>query len=122
MGGKKRFGVSIPEELAGFLEDYAKQHSATRSEIVETALREYLYKHRPCGGQETCIGLILLKNAPEAVEKLVEDYRDIVVHYTHIHYKSLCLKLLVVEGSEEEVHRLRESLEAIGCKHHYIRL
>lgn len=121
---KKRFGVSLDSWLAEQLDSVAEHLSLTRSELVERAVEEFLNDHQHYLADHECTGVLLLegKGPSNGVESLLEDYRDIVVQYTHMHLEDVCLRVIVVRGSSTRIAELHKRLEALGCRTRYIPL
>lgn len=121
---RRRFGVSVSESVAEWLDKLAKALGVDRSRLVEEALSEYLhgyeylYRHR-------CRGVIVAasREAAEEFARVVEEYRDVVRSSSHHHLGGLCVEVLVVEGESPRVAGLYSALQRIkGCSVRYVPL
>ncbi len=120
--GKKRFGVSLPAELADAVDRIAGSMAITRSELVERAVKLYVKSYRHYSEPHRCGGVLLVSGRGRSIEGIIEEYRDIVVQYTHIHVRGKCLKVIVVEGPSTRIASLHSRLESLGCTARYIPL
>jgi CopG family nickel-responsive transcriptional regulator len=104
----KRFGVSLPQELAEAIDKISQETGATRSEVVAAALQEYLEMqkdHKKPGHQ--CLGVVMaVTDAFSDVGDAIEENRAHIVAYTHLHVEGMCLTIVVVKGGGEEIEKL----------------
>lgn len=101
----KRFGISLPEELAVEVDKISRELGVTRSAVVAQAVSAFvqLYsKHLKEG--HLCLGAILsLAESTEAVGHIMEQYKDLIASYSHIHIGDRCLSVFVVHGDGRRV-------------------
>ena len=122
-GRKRRFGISVPEELAQDLDRLAEALSADRSRLVNEALRAFIEDHRHHLAPHECTGLLIVVAAPGSsrVPDLLEDFRDVVQGYNHFHASGLCIEVLFVSGPSSRVRALHGAvLRAPGCSVRYV--
>lgn len=123
--GKRRFGVSIPQNLAEALDKLASRLGVSRSELVALALREFLHDHSHYLYKHECTGVIILVGSEKQrrkVESLLESYRDIVRAYLHAHTEGECIEVIIVKGCSVRISTLHRKLVETGCKPRFIPL
>lgn len=101
----KRFGVSLPREVAEALDKMAHDLGVTRSEIVTHALQEYIQeKTTHHNSTHQCIGVVLaLSDSGVDLSDLL--HRDVVLTYSHMHLEQTCLTVAVVRGDGSQIAR-----------------
>jgi len=125
MMAKRRFGISIPQNLAEALDKLASRLGVSRSELVALALREFLHDHSHYLYEHECTGVIVLVGSEKQqknVETLLESYRDIVRAYVHTHTGGKCIEVIIVSGHSMQIQTLHRKLAEIGCKPRFIPL
>ena len=110
----KRFGVSIPENLAKDLDRLSRILGVSRSEIVREALRAYLSEFSHYLTKHDCCGIIATTSS--GVLKVVEDYKDIINNYTHVHVGDSCVNSFLVSGNSERIAEFHKRLLSV-CEH-----
>ena len=122
MEHKKRFGVSIASSIAEKLDRLAAMLNTDRSKLVEEALREYLHDQIYLLESHECTGLlIVLKRGKDAsIAEAIEEYRDIISAYNHIHVADKCIETIIVSGNSARILSLKRRLMDIGCMVRYI--
>jgi CopG family nickel-responsive transcriptional regulator len=104
----RRFGVSLPPEIADAVEKIAQEAGVTRSEVVATALQEYLESrrnHKEPGHQ--CLGVVMaVTDAFSDIGDAIEQNKAYILAYTHLHVEGMCLTIAVVKGGGEEIEKL----------------
>lgn len=110
----KRFGVSIPESLAEDLDRLSKILGVSRSEVVREALKIYLREYSHYMKRHECCGIIVTVSS--GVLSVVEDYRDIINNYTHVHLEDKCVDSFLVAGDSERIAEFHSKLLNI-CDH-----
>lgn len=120
---KRRFGVSIPSDLADDLEKLAKALGTDRSSIVRDALREYIHDHMHYLVPHECSGvMILMGNIDhERLHRVIEEFRDIIHSYNHTHVAGICIEILIVSGPSPRITLMHRTLvETKGCIVRYV--
>jgi len=123
--GKRRFGISIPQNLAEALDQLADKLGVSRSELVTLALREFLHDHSHYLYEHECTGVIVLVGSEKqrkSVETLLESYRDIIRAYLHTHIGGECIEIIIVKGRSVRIRALHRKLVETGCKPRFIPL
>lgn len=113
MSCKRRFGVSIPVDLAEDLDRLANMIGGDRSSIVAEALKTYIHDHLYCVHRHKCLGIIIavtpLNKSPR--EKLwIDEFKDIIKSYNHQHIENNCIEIFIVEGDSERISKLHSKL------------
>lgn len=110
----RRFGVSIPESLAEDLDRLSKILGVSRSEVVREALRVYLNEYSHYTMKHECCGIIVTVSSGSL--GVVEDYKDIINNYTHVHLEGRCINSFLVSGDSERIAEFHSKLLSI-CGH-----
>lgn len=121
---RRRFGVSLSEDLAEGLDRLAERLGCDRSSIVEEALREYLHDHLHYLRPHRCTGVLLVvrPRGHGGSGDFVDRYQDVVKLYSHLHVDDKCVETLVVSGPSGSIACLVEELERRGWRTRYIPL
>ncbi len=118
---KRRFGVSLPRDLADTLDALATVLGVERSTVVEEAIRHYLDDHRHLLIKHHCRGVIAALCPQDAdASRVVKTYRSIIAAHFHIHLDGICVDIIAVSGDSGEIARVLGSLKAEGCTARYI--
>ncbi len=127
MAGKRRFGVSIPEELASQLDVLASIMGRDRSSIVAEALRTYIHDHVHLTKPHRCRGVLIIwsprgKTSTE-LRRIVEEYSDVITGHLHSHLDDYCVDVLLVAGGSERIADLARRASSLpSCTARYIPL
>ncbi len=120
---KRRFGISIPEELAKYLDILADILRTDRSRLVCEALEKYIHDHMDYIAPHECYGVMTiagLTNSAQLME-IIEENRDVICGYTHTHTKGECIELIIVSGPSSRIAELhRRFLEIPKCRVRYM--
>ncbi|RLI12972.1 CopG family transcriptional regulator [Candidatus Bathyarchaeota archaeon] len=120
---KRRFGISVPEELANDLDKLAEALEADRSRLVNEALRAFIQDHKHHLTPHECTGLLIVVASPgcSRIPDLLEAYRDVVQGYNHFHAGGCCIEVVLVSGPSARVRALHgAALKAPGCSVRYV--
>ncbi len=118
----RRFGISIPEDLAEILDSLAERLGVPRSEIVREALRMYFREHAHYITKHRCYGIITVVSEGFRHLSTVEDFKDIVNTFSHIHIDEYCINSFVVSGDSEKIAELHKELLKVCRDVRYIPL
>lgn len=111
MGRKRRFGISIPEDVASDLDILAEKLNVDRSKLVCEAIRTYIRDHVHYLSPHECYGVItLISNDNIRLLRVIEEFKDIIKEFTHIHIDEKCINALVVSGSSTKIAELHKRL------------
>ncbi len=123
-GRRRRFGVSVPEELARMLDELARVVNRDRSSLVAEALRVYLHDHQHLLRPHRCAGVIIAwSRSGDVKAEVLEEYMDIVRGHLHAHLDGYCVNVVLVEGDSERIASLTRRLSSGGrCTARYIPL
>lgn len=122
---KRRFGVALPSELADELDSIVKAFNVDRSAIVEQAVRGFLSELVHYKKPHRCVGVLLLFNREyEETPQLnfVDEYKDVILSYTHHHVGAQCIEVLIVFGDSEVIAGLHMKALKSKCDCRYIPL
>lgn len=121
---KRRFGVSIPEELLGRIDSLSRELMVSRSSLIEELIRDgieeksHLLKPHKCRGV-----LIVVSKGSESTVRVLEKYGSCIVSRNHQHSEGCCVDISFVEAQSSEILNLRKELRKIkGVSERYIPL
>lgn len=118
LSSKKRFGVSIPLEVASKLDAIAVELGHDRSSIVAKAIEEYLHDEAHYEKEHACTGLVVLVN----VQGIEVEPSDVVKASCSAKLRNNTVTVLFVEGSYSEIEKLRKKLARSAAFSRYIPL
>lgn len=110
MAGKKRFGISVPAEIAEKLDAIAYEVRADRSSLVVKAIEEYIHDELHYSGEHTCSGLLVLVGCGILGHSELGDLISIVKASCTAHLGGRLVTVLFVEGSYTRIALLRKAL------------
>ncbi len=119
---KRRFGVSLPEDVAATLDGIAEALGVTRSSIIEEAIRAYILDAGHLARSHRCVGVIVALCTEKNSLGILEEHKGIVVGHMHAHPDGKCADIIVVAGMSGEIARLVSRLKSRGCNVRYIPL
>lgn len=124
MSHKRRFGISIPEELARDLDRLALTTGVDRSSLVVGALKEYIHDHLHYLEPHYCMGIMIISGRIEhnRLFKIIEKYHDIIHSYSHSHLGNTCLETIIVAGPSGNIAQMHKELAGNNCHVRYIPL
>jgi len=123
MSRKRRFGISIPEDVANDLDFLAEKLNVDRSKLVCEAIRTYIRDHAHYLSPHECYGVITLTSDDNIqLLRVIEEFKDIIKEFTHIHIDEKCINALVVSGSSTKIAELHKKLLDIFYNVRYIPL
>lgn len=114
----RRFGVSLPDDLARAVDSIAEELGVTRSAVVAQAVASFVqeYKGHLKSGH-ICLGAVLsLTEGMEAVGEIMEKYRDLIANYSHIHLGEKCISVFVVQGDGQRIGEFLMGLSEKAAK------
>jgi CopG family nickel-responsive transcriptional regulator len=111
--------LSLPEELLNELDEVlGEKHSATRSEVIRQAVRNYITEYNKLDNLkgEVIATITVLYEKAEKNEELFQvqhEFGDMITAYLHSHLtEANCLEVLVVKGSSQRLKNLIDGLKA----------
>lgn len=120
---KKRFGVSIENSIAYELDKLAENLEIDRSRLVEKALKNLITEYNHIHDDHLCRGVIIVETSEgNKVDKAIENFKDVVLSYTHNHLENKCVCMIIVSGSSQRIKDLQKNLISLDCETRYIPL
>jgi len=122
---RRRFGVSIPEDLAARLDRLSDRLGVDRSSLVEKAIKSFLEDYGHLLIPHRCSGILILtcsEGSEGRLASIIEDYRDITTTRFHTHTDSKCIEALILSGEADRIMTLHQEVERAGCRARYIPL
>ncbi|MEM4718242.1 MAG: hypothetical protein QXE81_05740 [Desulfurococcaceae archaeon] len=120
MTKKKRFGVSIPINVAKELDEIAFMDGVDRSSIITRAVTQYLHEDKhiveehECSGMIIYYGLLSLENIAGYYDKIVKSLYSVKLREGHI-------TVVFVEGPYGEIEKLRKQMTNKTRRHAFIK-
>ena len=111
---KRRFGVSIPEDVAISLDFLAEKLEMDRSRIVSDALELYIRDHAHYSTPHECCGVITLASHNLKILEIIEEFRDVIQEFSHVHTANVCVNALIVSGPSSRIAELHKKLMPFG--------
>jgi CopG family nickel-responsive transcriptional regulator len=107
---RRRFGVSIPEDLASELDDVSRECGVDRSSVVASALGNYIASIKHYKKRHNCLGVCLAITKGELGLSL-EEFKDVIISYQHSHTDNTCVNIFLLRGDSEKILKLYYKLE-----------
>ncbi len=119
---KKRFGVSLNEEIVQDLNAMASKLGCNRSAVVGMAVESYLKELKHTLEEHMCSGVMVIvkKSGSASIENIYEKFKDVISGYTHYHVRNACVDVVLTVGSSTRILELRKNLEGYGCLVRYV--
>ncbi|MCS7106645.1 MAG: ribbon-helix-helix domain-containing protein [Acidilobaceae archaeon] len=117
---KRKFGISVEEELARKLDEVSEKLRVERSQLVERAIRDMLRDHSHSLFEHDCRALIVL-SCPSEREVPAVGADNLRITQLHEHREGQCVQVFLVSGSSSKISTLLSSLSRHeGCELRYI--
>lgn len=107
---KKRFGISVPAEVANKLEELAETAARDRSSVVVKALEEYLHEEVHGEREHSCSGVLILLGTSKVSDVDLGDLWTIVKASCSVKLGPSTVTVVFVEGSYAKIKQLRKLL------------
>lgn len=118
MSSKRRFGVSVPEDLVRDLDRLASQLGSTRSNLVVEALREFVHDRIHVSEPHFCRGVLLITSSSRVADKLAmlyEKYSEVIKARMHYHCEESCIDLLIIEAKSDKIFEFERMIRNSGA-------
>jgi CopG family nickel-responsive transcriptional regulator len=119
---KKRFGISLPENLYEQLNKLSSKLETNRSDLVEQAVSVFINDYKHYLIPHICTGVMIVSCKDETIAKeLIDEYSDIAKTYIHTHENALCIEIIFVSGPSEKIALFQKKLaQNAKCNPRYI--
>ncbi|MEM0046862.1 MAG: hypothetical protein QW039_01010 [Fervidicoccaceae archaeon] len=119
MARKRRFGISLSEDLAEKLDSICTVLKVTRSSFIQDTVQQGINSHMHYLSEHNCEGIIIAIwpsswERGSEVEKIMEKFSEIVTFNTHIHSYGKCVLLASLKGSSKTIASLHTELKKLG--------
>ncbi|MEN2999220.1 MAG: ribbon-helix-helix domain-containing protein [Acidilobaceae archaeon] len=119
---KRKFGISVGEELARELDELAARLRVERSQLVERAIKDLLKDYSHSLFEHECKALIVL-SCPSEGEVQLPSAEDLKVTQLHEHREGRCVQILLLSGPSSKISVLLSSLAGRkGCELRFVTL
>ncbi len=121
---RRRFGISIPDELLEKLDSLSRELEVSRSSVIEELIRDVMEERSHLLNPHRCKGiLIVVSRVPEGAAKVLERYGSCIVSRSHHHSEGCCIDVSFVDADSSEIIGLRKELKRIkGVSERYLPL
>lgn len=121
---KRRFGISIPDELLERLDAISRELMVSRSSLIEELIRDVIEERIHLLRPHRCRGiLIVVSRVPEGASRVLEKHGNRIVSRSHHHSEGFCIDVGFVEADSSEIIGLRRELKRVkGVSERYLPL
>jgi CopG family nickel-responsive transcriptional regulator len=121
--GKRRFGVSLPDELAKAVDELARVWGVDRSTVIAEAVRNYLLLQHTGPTVKGVMVVIDGDEEPLPID-ILHEFNDVVKGHLHLHVDGSCLNIVVVKGSRARLSELASRVRSRRpyCQLYYVPL
>jgi len=119
---KRRFGISIPEDLLDKLDSLSREMMVDRSSLIREMIEESIEDRSHLLTPHECTGILLIiSRGSEEAEKVLERYYKCIISRSHHHSGDCCIDISFVKANSKEILRLKRELRRIkGVSERYI--
>lgn len=110
MTTKKRFGVSIPVDVAEKLDEIASEIKRDRSSLVAKALEEYIHEELHYEKEHACSGIVVVMGGEVPGDAELGDLKTIVKTSCSVRLSGYVVTVLFVEGPYDKIRSLRRKI------------
>ncbi len=113
---KRRFGISLPEDLVEKIDELSSKLGMSRSSLIQSILVEVIEDRVHLLTPHRCRGVLIVVSegrSSELVSRVLERYGSCVITRTHHHTKGACVDVSFVEGDSQIILELESSLRKI---------
>jgi len=113
---KRRFGVSLSEELVEKIDALSSELKVSRSKLIQDILAEVIEDRTHLLTPHTCRGVLIVVSrggSSDLVSKVLERYSHCILARTHHHAGEACVDIGLVEGESEVILRIERELRRI---------
>ncbi len=119
---KRRFGISLREDVAEELDELASSLSINRSNLIEEIISQEMRERGHLLRKHTCTGILVVvstRGRESNLYKVYDEFRPLIKSIAHFHSKNLCMDVLFIEEAdsskitelEGEIRKIRVSVE-----------
>lgn len=120
---KRRFGISLPEDLVERIDALSSRLGASRSFVIHDLISEVLEDRTHLLKPHRCKGVLIIVykgENREHVSKVMERFREYLTTTMHHHTEGTCVDICILEGESEHILELESQLrrvEGVGEKY-----
>lgn len=122
MTSKKRFGVSVPHELADYLDQAVVSTGRDRSSIVAKAIQEYLHEDLHDESEHRCTGVLIYCGEVLSKDLYIGELSSVIKGSCSMVLAGGRVTVLFVEGNYSQIRCLRRKLAETAVLTRYIPL
>ncbi len=113
---KRRFGISLPEELVEKIDELSRHLGISRSELIQDILMEAIEDRMHLLTHHTCRGILVVvsqRGNGDKVSEVLEKYSECLITRTHHHAGESCVDIGLVEGDSDKILRMESELRKL---------
>ncbi len=119
---KRRFGISLPSQVAEELDELASTLEVNRSKLIEEMVSQGMVERGHLLREHRCTGVLMVvttKGRESELYRVYNEFRGVIKSIAHFHSKGLCMDVLFIEEAEsseiasleKEIRKVRVSVE-----------
>ena len=113
---KRRFGISIPGELADRIDQLASKLDIDRSTLITEVLREFMHDRIHILKPHYCKGALIIvskERHASSLSEIYEEYQEIIKARMHCHADGECIDLLFIKAHSSEILEFKRKLYSL---------
>jgi len=116
---KRRFGISLREDLAKRLDAICSAMNVSRSSFIQDAIEFGIRAHLHYTVEHNCEGVMIAiwhssDRSSAEMEKVLEKYKNLVSFNTHLHSQDKCVLIVALKGLSNTIAKLHTELKRAG--------
>jgi CopG family nickel-responsive transcriptional regulator len=118
MGRKRRFGISLNENIAEKLDAICSVLNISRSAFVEDSIEFGVKAHMHYTVDHECEGILVAiwpssSESASTIERAIELRKSVVKFDTHLHSNNNCVLIASLKGSSKKIAALHTELKKV---------
>ena len=121
---KKRFGISLSDNLYENLNELSSLLQRNRSELIEEAVKTFINDYKHYLIPHNCTGVMIIScKSEDMVKSMIDRYSDIAKTYIHTHENNTCIEIIFISGPSKKIVEFQKGLEKEArCTSRYVPL
>lgn len=123
---KRRFGISLPEDMVERIDLLSSRLGISRSSIIQDLISEAIEDRTHLLRPHRCRGILIVVYSGERrelVSKVLERFRESLTTTMHNHVEGSCVDVCLMDGESELILELENQLRRVkGVSEKYLPL